>query len=152
MFNFFIIFLVVCVGIYLLFNLSGKRAPKVFFAKPLLTANETQFFKMLQNALPSYTVLAQVSMGALLQVKVPRNESVLKYRGRFAQKIVDFVILDENCQVVTLIELDDKSHVKEKDLARDAMTAEAGYPTLRYLSTRKPSESQLLQDVKACRR
>ncbi|MDO8416495.1 MAG: DUF2726 domain-containing protein [Agitococcus sp.] len=132
--------------IYVLYQRASQ--PRIFFPKPVLTPNEIQFFKTLQIALPQYIVLAQVAMGALLTARQPaKGENAFKYRGKFSQKIVDFVVLDTRCQVITLIELDDSTHDRKKDADRDAITAEAGYPTIRYQSKNKPSTAKILQDV-----
>jgi very-short-patch-repair endonuclease len=72
----------------------------------------------------------------------------LSIRGRYSQKVVDFVLLDGAFEVVALVELDDRTHRLEKDAARDAMTAEAGYVTLRYHSRHKPEPSEIREDLR----
>ena len=50
----------------------------------------------------------------------------------FSQKIVDFVIEDRaSGAILALVELDDRSHNAFRDRLRDAMTASAGYRTIR---------------------
>jgi very-short-patch-repair endonuclease len=73
----------------------------------------------------------------------------MSIRGRFAQKVVDFVILDDALEVVALVELDDRTHRLEKDAARDAMTAAAGYVTLRYRSREKPEPKAIRAELRA---
>lgn len=129
-------------------GLQRAESKAVFAARALLTNNETEFYLRLVRALPEHRVLAQVSMGALLKPGpgVPRAEQ-MRVRARFAQKIIDYVILDRRSQVVALIELDDRTHDAAKDAARDAMTRAAGYVTLRYLSSAKPSEEAIRADI-----
>jgi hypothetical protein len=119
-------------------------------AKVLLTDNEIHFFKLLQTSLPQHIVLCQVAMGALITTHPHvKGSDVFRLRAKFAQKIVDFVVLDCRSRVIALIELDDRTHDKQKDAKRDAITAEAGYVTLRYESKNKPSASKILKDILA---
>ena len=55
-------------------------------------------------------------------------------RNTFDRKVADFVVCDKSFQVLAVIELDDASHKgkADKDAARDAMLANAGYRVLRY--------------------
>jgi very-short-patch-repair endonuclease len=71
--------------------------------------------------------------GALLQTERDYNRSeTLRIRNRFSKKIVDFVIEDRaSGAILALVELDDRSHNPLADRLRDAMTASAGYRTIR---------------------
>ena len=64
--------------------------------KKLLTANELDFYqKLLLAVSPRWTVLAQVSMGALLDTALkPAHPRYWEVRNTFAQKICDFVLCD----------------------------------------------------------
>ncbi|WP_457350897.1 DUF2726 domain-containing protein [Sphingomonas sp. UYP23] len=56
----------------------------------------------------------------------------LRTRYKFSSKIVDFVIEDRaSGAILALVELDDRSHDAARDRQRDAMTASAGYRTVR---------------------
>lgn len=137
----------------LLHRASKSRAAKSPYGrKALLTANELEFFERLSEALPTYWVFPQVAMGALISVKGLQGAEAFKARSKFAQKIVDYVVCDRNLTVIALIELDDKTHSKTKDAARDALTYSAGYPTLRYSSSAKPYPAQIANDVKRLRK
>lgn len=115
-----------------------RHSPYRFKAKDILTPNETEFFGRIRQAVPELLVMTQVSMGALM-TGTHESGKHIRARMKFAQKIVDFVILDKDCNVVLLIELDDRMHNKGKDRERDAMTRQAGYATLRFESRNKPS-------------
>lgn len=117
--------------------------------KDLLTGNEREFYGRICRALPEHTVLAQVAMGALIEVDQALADQEFAVREKFARKIVDFVVCDRQMRVVALIELDDRTHDAEKDRARDAMTAAAGYRTLRWDSRAKPTEAQIRAEVLA---
>ena len=104
-------------------------------AKPFLTNHEKAFCAKLSRAVEGmgqYRVHAQVAMGAIMRTKSGLDQSTARgVRNRFDRKIVDFVIVDMNMDVVALVELDDRTHSSERDAARDAMTAAAGYVTVR---------------------
>ena len=101
-------------------------------AKPLLTNNELIFYRKLRHAAGRLNVAPQVAMGALLQTHGGQKRGAkTASRNRFDRKIVDFVLFDDNGRVHLIVELDDRTHAASKDLARDKMTASAGYKTLR---------------------
>jgi very-short-patch-repair endonuclease len=102
-------------------------------AKPLLTERERAARAIIERFLPHARVHVQVSMGALLQTERGFNRSeTLRVRNSFSQKIVDFVIEDRTSgAILALVELDDRSHDNIRDRVRDAMTASAGYRTIR---------------------
>jgi hypothetical protein len=120
--------------------------------KTFLTKRELVALPMVEAALPGCRIHAQVSMGALIQPDSSRKgREYWRVRGYYAQKIVDFVAQDRSTgQVIALIELDDRSHSYERDSRRDAMTAAAGYITIRlgagrptYLSVKNTIHSAL---------
>ena len=141
----------ILVAALLLLALRLRRRPTPFrvVRRAFLTPNEQDFLVRLEEAFPDYRVMAQVSMGALMNPAVKGGTpGYLSIRARYAQKVVDFVLLDGACEVVALVELDDRTHRVEKDATRDAMTAAAGYVTLRYQSRDKPRPDQLREDLK----
>lgn len=147
-----VLFILLALSVPLLLRALGssREAPSkdpTYVKKPLLTANEKEFFQRLAQALPSYRIFPQVAMGALISVRGAQGADNFRARGRFAQKIVDFVVCDSNLNVLGLIELDDRTHTASKDEARDATTREAGYWTLRYQSKAKPSFAEIAKDV-----
>lgn len=111
--------------------------------KALLTPNEQEFYGRLVRALPEHKVLAQVSMGALIDVDLTFPGEPFSARDTFSRKIVDYVVCDAQLHVVALVELDDATHDAAKDAARDRLTQAAGYRTLRWESRAKPSEAQI---------
>ena len=129
-----IAFLVICFGQ----NLFRK---KEYYSKPVITAFEQKMFLRLKEAFPQYHVLAQVAFSALI------TSDQYKLRSRFNRKVTDFVILDQSFRVLSIIELDDPSHIgqEKRDAERDAMFHQAGYQVLRYTSI--PSIRQLKKDL-----
>lgn len=107
------------------------REPQ-FARRRFLSPRELRVLPMLEAALPRHRIMAQVAMGALLQAAETSSWQAKFTRYRFAQKIVDFVIVSrETGEVLALVELDDHTHDFFKDRQRDAMTAAAGYRTIR---------------------
>lgn len=118
---------------------AAQPAPK-FVMKRLLTDNEAKVLAFLETALPRHRVMAQVAMGALLDASGADRKRARATRNRFAQKIVDFVIVTKDtAEVVALVELDDRTHRAAQDAKRDAMTAEAGYRTIRIPGRPRPT-------------
>ncbi|WP_336314644.1 DUF2726 domain-containing protein [Sphingomonas koreensis] len=125
---------------------DGSLAP---IAKRFLTAREQAMLVALEHVLPMYRIHAQVSMGALLAApRRPGRRFNTADRNAFSQKIVDFVVVDPTTWiVVALVELDDRSHNAIKDRVRDAMTAGAGYKTIRISSSARPTVATAIAAV-----
>ncbi len=83
-----------------------------------MTSAELKLFSVIEAAVPEYRVFGQVAMGALLKVRGGLDGAdAMSVRGRFAQKIVNFVIFDPRSgEVVAIVELDDASHNAERML------------------------------------
>lgn len=132
-------------------SVPAYQPPKVeLVKKQLLTPNEKEFLGRIRQAAAAYgmDVHYQVAMGALIDLSGITPEShpgaYWNARSTFDKKIVDYVLVKKGSgEVVALVELDDKMHDREKDASRDKMTAAAGYKTLRYESTAKPSVDEL---------
>ena len=108
----------------------GKTIPVE--AKPLLSTHERKAQIALEAALPQHRIYPQVAMGALVRTKASLSKDVrARTRNGFSQKIVDFVAEDRHTNELLLIEVDDRTHNTEKDRRRDAITAAAGYRTIR---------------------
>ena len=121
-----------------------------FVKKPFLTDHEARVLELLEAALPGYRIMAQVAMGALLRAGESDRKAAHSTRNRFAQKIVDFVVVTrDTAEVVAIIELDDRTHRANKDALRDSMTAAAGYRTVRIPSRPKVTTESLRQAVAA---
>ncbi|SEK02252.1 Protein of unknown function [Sphingobium sp. AP50] len=128
-----------------LLGLGGRNAADTPIAKSFMTAREEAMLETLEHLLPAHRIHAQVAMGALLKpsARVDRRRRHAA-RNVFSQKIVDFVVQDRTTgRVIALIEVDDRSHKAVRDDRRDAMTARAGYHTVRIPA----SASASLADV-----
>lgn len=122
-------------------------------AADIMTANEVEFFHRLVEALPDHYIFPQVSLGALMRPSISRRDPEwMKQFNQVSSKRADFAIYDRKLKLVTLIELDDKSHSRSKDRERDRKTRSAGIPTLRYESRCKPDIRQIRRDIAAWKR
>lgn len=125
------------------------KSQDAFEPKRLLTKNEEEFFSRLAKALPDFHVFPQVAIRAFVKPK-SRSTEGKAYRRQLAKigsKHSDFLVCDGELNIVAIIELDDRSHVAERDAARDAMTGSAGYVTIRYESKNRPSVAEIRDDV-----
>ena len=81
----------------------------------LLTKNELKFYRILKqitNKL-NYSIFCQVSL-----YQIVKNKSFKDF-NKIKSKSIDFVITQENCKILLCIELDDKTHQKQKRIERD---------------------------------
>ena len=131
-------------AVFLLFR-SRKPWMSRLRCKPLLTANEAEFFRRLQRALPAFHVFPQVSFAAFMTDDGQLSKNAKwAVRAKFDRKIADFVICERGTlKIVAVIELDDRMHDAKADRQRDAITKAAGYQTIRYQSRQKPSEAEI---------
>lgn len=119
-------------------NRNAKRNP--IKGKRIITMNEQPTFMKLKEALPEYTILAQVAFSAFMTAQGYAT------RNLFNRKVADFIVLDKAFNIVAIVELDDSSHKgKEKfDAERDALIQEAGFKVIRYKRT--PELAQIHRD------
>ncbi|MDP9127977.1 MAG: DUF2726 domain-containing protein [Pseudomonadota bacterium] len=132
-------------AVALLFRRRGNSWLSHIHKKPLLTANEAEFFRRLKRALPAYEVFPQVSFAAFI-TDDGRLSSNARWsvRAKFDRKISDFVVCDRHTlSVVALVELDDRTHRASADRQRDAITKAASYQTIRFQSKQKPTEAEI---------
>lgn len=133
-----------------------KRRPRGqtgrFVKKALLTENEKEFFARLIRAVPEFHVYPQVALSAILKVEAGDYKEKNRLRNKFAQKYADFIVTDQALNILAVVELDDKTHNRERDKARDAMLNAAGYATLRYHSRNKPRPEKIRSDLIAAGR
>jgi very-short-patch-repair endonuclease len=118
----------------------GRR--QQFFARPVMTPFERGMYQRLKQAFPEHHILAQVAFSALI------THHHYKIRSKFNRKVTDFVLLDQQCQVVAVIELDDPSHLhrQQDDALRDDMLQQAGYQVYRYQQI--PAIATLKRDIR----
>jgi hypothetical protein len=152
---FFLIVLLVIIG-FLIVVLKSKKTTDIeekidinaSFSKKnvLTTVEQNAYWKIIEAAGNDKIVLAQVSFSSFLKTSGDaKDRRVLFNTAR--QKVADFVICNKGFEVLKVIEIDDKSHNKDKDSKRDEITEKAGIKTLRYEATNLPSVEDLRKDL-----
>jgi hypothetical protein len=104
----------------------------------LMTENEREFFGRLVAALPAHYIFPQVAIGALIVPSSTNKQLAHADRLRVAQQRVDFVVCDAACEVVAVVELDDRLHNAARDRRRDERLLQGGIRTVRFQSKNRP--------------
>jgi hypothetical protein len=117
---------------------KGKGQTGTYRRRKLMTDNEEEFFGRLVVALPDHYIFPQVAMSAMLQPASNNGRTAHSDRLRIAQQRVDYVICTKNCEIVAVVELDDRTHSQAKDQLRDSRLEQAGIRTVRFQSRNKP--------------
>lgn len=107
--------------------------------RKLMTENEREFFARLVQALPGHYIFPQVALSGLIEASSTNKQKAHGDRLRIAQQRADFVVCDAACEVVAVVELDDRTHLAQKDRLRDSRLEQAGIRTIRFQSKNKPA-------------
>lgn len=135
-----LIIAVVLIGLVLAKAKQGKGSDSANYKRrALMTDNELEFFGRLVAALPDHYIFPQVSMGALLEPTSADKKQAHSDRLRIAQQRIDYVVCNKRCEVVAVVELDDKTHSRAKDKVRDERLEQAAVRTVRFQSRQKPA-------------
>jgi hypothetical protein len=118
---------------------AGTNRTGAFKRRKLMTDNEKEFFGRLVAALPDHYIFPQVAMSALLEAASGDKKKAHSDRLRIAQQRADYVVCTMSCDVVAVIELDDRTHTRAKDQVRDSRLEQAGIRTVRFESRNKPT-------------
>ena len=117
---------------------KGKGRTGAYRRRKFMTDNEEEFFGRLVVALPDHYIFPQVAMSALLDAASSDKKEAHSDRMSIAQQRVDYVVCTRRCEVVAVVELDDKTHSRAKDELRDARLEQAGIRTVRFQARHKP--------------
>lgn len=128
-------------------NNRGRAVQWPVYARPVLTEAERAFYAQLRIAIPQFAVLCQVQLARFVEVKgVAGRVAVF---NRYAQLSADFVVCAEDFRALLVIELDDASHDRSvqraRDARKDAVLAAAGVPVVRFRGT--VSGDRIREDV-----
>jgi hypothetical protein len=138
-------------------RLIGGPTPPAYQARPgLMTAAELSFFKVLRAVVNGRSeIFAQVSLGALLQVREGLDASTwAAARNRMNCRYVDFVLCDltKGSKPILVVELDDSSHARPDRQERDAFVDRAceavHIPVLRVPVAREYSAQRLEEAIR----
>jgi hypothetical protein len=115
---------------------GGARLWPVY-SRPVLTEAERDFYARLRVAVPQYAVLCQVQISRFVEVRDVADR--LGVRNRYDRLSADFVLCAEDFQPLLVIELDDSSHgrpaQRARDAKKDAVLAAAGVPIVHFRGT-----------------
>jgi hypothetical protein len=125
-------------------------APWPVAARNLLTDRETSLYQRLLSLYPDHKIFVQVALSQLIDVdrSHPERESI---RARYKQLVADFVVCRSDLSVITVIELDDRSHARPRrqraDARKNKALADAGIRLVRVPAGALPSEDILRELV-----
>jgi hypothetical protein len=117
---------------------NGTGRAGTYRRRKLMTDNEEEFFGRLVAALPDHYIFPQVAMSALLQPTSSDGKKAHSDRLKIAQQRIDYVVCTKSCEVVAVVELDDRTHSQAKDQLRDSRLEQAGIRTVRFQARNKP--------------
>ncbi|MFC5550894.1 DUF2726 domain-containing protein [Massilia aerilata] len=138
------VLLVLLLLMRLVLGQARKRRPEAAYKpRPIMTENELEFFGRLVAALPEHYIFPQVAMSALIESANTDRKQAFGDRQRIAQQRIDYVVCNKRCEVVAVVELDDRTHAKVKDQVRDGRLAQGGYRTVRFQSRQKPPAAEI---------
>jgi preprotein translocase subunit SecG len=134
-----LVVLAVAFILVLLKNSKGTNQTGTYKERNLMTDNEAEFFGRLVVALPDHYIFPQVAMSALLDTASSDKRTAHGDRLRIAQQRVDYVVCTKRCEVVAVVELDDRTHSRAKDQLRDARLEQGRIRTVRFQARQKPN-------------
>ncbi|WP_347453433.1 DUF2726 domain-containing protein [Acinetobacter thermotolerans] len=107
---------------------SNKQQDSALKQRAIFNLNEQMTYTRLKEILPEHTILAHVSYDALLTTKFFRT------RNKYRNLVADFVVLDQNHQVVAIVAVDDPVVLRrpQQSQYQDALLSMAGYKVFRY--------------------
>lgn len=116
-----------------------------YVKKKVLSNPEQILFYRLVRALPGNVILAQVQLSRFLDVKKGFNNQA--WFNKINRMSIDYLICDKDFEIVAAIELDDKSHErnrrKEADLKKDRALTAAGVKIHRWNVKQMPDEEEI---------
>lgn len=132
-------------------TISGLTAGELasISIKPLLTPTELKFSRLLEQAIPELRVMYQVAV--YQTIKIQNSSENLKILNKLNRLTFDFVVIDNESNVVVILELDDKTHLRADSLKRDQKKNDLikylGKPLLRFQSSNFPSLEELRNSI-----
>lgn len=117
---------------------------------PIMTSNELEFFRRLEQAHPNGYVFPQVSMAAVMRPISGNSKTRLAAFRAISQKRIDFAIYSRSMDLLCVVELDDRTHNARNDAIRDQMLATAGIKTIRWNSRKKPEVNEIGRMLDEC--
>jgi very-short-patch-repair endonuclease len=102
--------------------------------KRALTPTDTLMFARLSEALPNHQILAQVQLIRYIDGRTASDK--LRLFNTYGRMSSDFLICNEQFDVLAAVELDDKTHARpdriKADTKKEAILKDAGIPLIRW--------------------
>lgn len=119
-----------------------REKPVRFRPRSVLTGSELDFFFRLRAALPTCIVCPQVASSALLEpagMGAARQQAMARIEGGR----VGYAVFDQEMRLMAIVELNHRSRVRRRDIARDRYFSSAGIRTVRFHTKHLPSPKQI---------
>ena len=152
-----VVMLILVKGLPLLFRIiKSRQVPESevvkkedeafpYVKKNIMSPTELKLYERLDLAFPNHLVFSQVQLSRVIEA-LPSKDS-RKWFSTISQKSLDFVICDKSSNPLYVIELDDKTHLREsakiRDAKKDKALGAAGIPIIRIKVDEMPTVVQL---------
>lgn len=123
-------------------NTKNPAKSQYYSKKPLSPPEQVLYYK-LKEALPNYEILAQVSFSRFIYTKGGNQKDNKSLNNQARQKVIDFLICKKDFEIIAAIELDDSTHIEEKDNERDKILNSAGIKIIRWNVKKMPSNEEI---------
>ncbi|MDM1249047.1 DUF2726 domain-containing protein [Acinetobacter sp. R933-2] len=119
---------------------NKQKVDSVLRQRAVFNSHELMTYSRIKEILPTANILAHVSFDALLTTKY------LHTRRKYQKMFADFVILDQDFKVISIITLNDPNALKRMsaDNNQDTLLEMAGYRVIRYFGV--PEYQKLRED------
>lgn len=111
----------------------------------IMSPSELKLYQRLVSAFPNHLVFTQVQLSQTVQAPLPADR--FKWNNRINRMSLDFVVCEKSSNPICVIELDDKTHlrdsVKIRDEKKDKALNAAAIPIIRIKVEDMPTEAQL---------
>ena len=116
-----------------------------YVKKNIMTPTELKLYGKLVSAFPNHLIFTQVQLSQAVQAPSPADR--FKWNNRINRMSLDFVVCEKSSNPICVIELDDKSHLRDsakiKDAKKDKALGAAGIPIIRIKVDEMPTVAQL---------
>jgi hypothetical protein len=126
-------------------NIEPTDVAFPYTKKNLMTPTEIKLHDRLVSAFPDYLVFTQVQLSQVVQAPAPADR--FKWNNRINRMSLDFVLCEKTSNPICVIELDDKTHLRDsakvRDEKKDKALGAAGIPIVRIKVEDIPTAAQL---------
>jgi len=116
-----------CLLFFLELLKNNKKETSLPYAKSkFLSIPEYSYYRVLKETLPEYMIMSKVRLEDIIHVKKGTSKQEFNSaRGKIKSRHIDFIICDEQANILLAIELNDKSHQAEDRIERDKFIQDA---------------------------